>query len=41
VALDHHAFGKEVVNHFGNAPHILGLRHIDGDKLIAVLTVTV
>ena len=40
VDLNHHAFGNEVVDSFGNAPHILGLRQVDDDKLIAVLIVT-
>lgn len=39
VDLNYHAFGKEVVVSFGNAPHILGLRQADGDKLIIILTV--
>jgi hypothetical protein len=40
VDLNYQAFGKDVINSFGNAPHILGLRQVDGDKLITVLTVT-
>ena len=36
----YHTVGNEVALSFGNAPHILGLRQIDSDKLIYILTVT-